>query len=162
MRKDKFGLFCVFMAAMLIFSGWAIGMDDDDGDGGGAKKKPAKKAPPPLEELTLTGTLSKTERTGKDDKVTVTYTLTDANGAKIRVPQPRKPRAKKGEQAPAVIDLEDFVDQQVVIEGKGRTTERGGKQSVTLVSVTSVKAMDGDAPAADNDAEGDMGGDDMW
>ncbi len=164
--KNRLGMFCAMMGGLLVVSGLAIGMDDDGEEA--PKKRPERKPPAPLEDLTLTGTLTKTEREGKDGKTRVTYTLTDAQGAKIRVPPPRAPRVKKGEEAPPpAIDLEDFVDQEVVVEGKGRVTERGGKKSVRLQSVTSVKAQDGDGPAdgdadGDEDMGGDMDGDDMW
>lgn len=126
-----------------------------------APKKKAKRAPKQkrpaaaMQEMTLTGTISKMEKKGKGDKVSVSYILTDAEGTKIRLPVPRAPKKKKGgEAAPAVINLADFVDQQVKVVGMGRETKRGDKKSIQLRTITTVEKLETPAAVAGDDAAG--------
>ena len=91
----------------------------EQGEGGGEEAKPKKerKPRPKPEELTLTGKLEKKETTKTKDgkeRTSVKYYLADAEGNKIRIPVPRAPKKKKGEEAaPAVINLDDHVDRNV-------------------------------------------------
>lgn len=140
------------------------GGDMGGGDGGapnGGKKekkggdKPAgeKKAAPQLEELTLTGKLTKTEKSMKDknggEKKMEVYSLECTDGAKVTIPPPK---AGKGGEAPAV-DLSAFADKNVelVAMGTKRSVKKGDKE-VTMYSVKEVKSVKeagggGDAPA---------------
>lgn len=109
------------------------------------KKKRAKKPTPPLEEMTVTGTITKSE-SKKGEKVRVKYILTDDAGKKITLPKPRKPKKKKGkaaegeaaEAAPAALNLDDFVDAKVTVVGKGFMKEKKGKKTIFLKQVLKV------------------------
>lgn len=113
------------------------------GEGDAPKKE--KKERKPLEEMTITGTITKIEKKGKGDKVSIRYVLTDETGNKIRLPKPRKPRKKKGkegeaapEAAPDAINLADFVDAKVTVVGQGYTKEKKGKKSIYLKKIVKI------------------------
>lgn len=125
-----------------------------------AKEKKVKKekkdaaAKPALEDLTITGVLSKSEEK-KGEKTTVKYVLTDGEGKKITIPA-----AKKGED----LKLDDYVNAAVVVTGTGMKTAKG----VTLKTVTKVEKAEGAADvkvfpeaAVEGGNEGGGGGEDM-
>ena len=117
-----------------------------------AKVKVAKEKQPkaPLEELTITGKISKVEKLGKvkpakdgqpetPAKMSTSYTLTLDDGVVVKLPAIKAPKAKKGEAAPAdVINLDDFVDADVTIVAKGTNAEKKGKMVVAIKEVITV------------------------
>jgi hypothetical protein len=105
----------------------------------GEAKPKAEKAVVELKDLVLTGKLTKKEADGK-----VSYVLTTADG-EVMIPAPK---AKK--DAAAVINLDNFVDQEVTVTGKGMEKEKDGKKKVMVKEVTNIekKAADEAAPAA--------------
>jgi len=123
--------------------------------GAPAAEKPAKKAEPVvLQDLTLTGRISKSEKTNKEGKTTISYVLIDANGKEIKLPIPKAPKAKKGEAAAPAIVLDVFVDKTATIMAKGtETTDKKGAKSVHVKEITNIllaapEAAPAVAPAA--------------
>lgn len=79
---------------------------------------------------------------GKEGKAAVTrYVLTDASGNKVKLP-----RGKASGDA-AAVKLEDYVDKDVTITGKGFSSERGGVKVTRLVEITKIDVVVA-APAA--------------
>lgn len=107
------------------------------------KEKKAKKPKAPLEDITISGTVSKVEKENKKGKVNVSYFLTDGEGNKIKLPAPKvrkKPKkSKPGEAPPPQINLEDYVDSQVTIEAKGFTKEKKGKVRTFVKKIVSIE-----------------------
>jgi len=142
-------MWLVLMAAGLMVGGvamaqdWGMGEADEGGDAGGGKKakkekkekkeKKAKAPKAPLQELTLEGKITKTEKKGK-----ASYVLTTADGAKVSL---KTPKAKKGAEAPA-INLEDYVDADVTLVGQGSQSEKKGKKQISLKTITSITKKD--------------------
>jgi len=158
------GMAAIALAVMMGFTAYA--QDDEmggGGDDGGAVKKEkkakgekgdkAEKPKPQLEDLTIEGTVTKKESKKTDKKtnqeVTITdYILTDAEGNEIKLPKPMPPKAKKGGEAadaPAAINLDDYVDKAVTVTGKGVTAQKGDKKVVQLKSITSIQVKAADA-----------------
>lgn len=151
-------------ASLALVAVLALGLSvrAEEGDGGGApggkkhNEKPGgeKKPAPQLEEMTLTGKLTKTEKTMKDknggEKKIEIYVLEESGGSKVNIPAPK---AKKGEQAPA-LDLSAFADKSVelVAMGTKRTIKKGDKDT-TMYMIKEVKSIKeaggGEAPKAE-------------
>lgn len=104
-------------------------------------------APVVLDDLTLTGKISKEETLVKGrDGVTETkvdvYFLTDEKGEKIALPADAKaPSVGRGETPPAPapeagFKLEGFVDADVKIMAKGQVIDRGGKKTTVAKIIT--------------------------
>lgn len=118
--------------------------EDGDGPKKEKKAKKAKKEQPQMEEMTITGKITKAEKKGKGDKVSVAYTLTDAAGNKISLPTPKAPKkGKKEGEAPAaeaaVINLEEFVDANVTLVGKGYSKEAKGKKRIYIKTIEKIE-----------------------
>ena len=93
-------------------------------------EKKAKKNRPAVElkELVLRGTVAKQEKERKGKKV-VTYQLQEQSGLKINLPKAKD------------IDLDEFVDREVTVTGKGTETEHKGKKVVTIKKITEVRPV---------------------
>lgn len=102
-----------------------------------APKIEKKRSPrPELKDLTVVGTLEKTEKQNKDGKSITRYTITGENGAtyNLRVP-PRKDLPGS--------NIPELVGTKVKIVGKGQE----GKHNVIAV-ISSIEKIDAAAPAA--------------
>lgn len=147
MKKEK-TMRIVMISGLVLFGICFInpvfaGEDGDAPKDAPKKEKKAKKEHPPMEEMTISGTITKTEKKSKKGDVRVRYLLTDDAGNKIFLPTPRKPRkkkGKKGEAAPeaATINFEDFVDAKVTVVGKGYTKEKKGKKYIHLKKIDKI------------------------
>lgn len=116
--------------------------------GGGAKPKGEHKQPA-LTDMTVSGTVSKEDRTNPNGKTFSHYVLTEASGAKVMLPG-GEPHARPGATAPATtFKLEEFVGKDVTITGKGFTMEREGKKITRLAEITKIDVtVPAAAPAA--------------
>jgi hypothetical protein len=93
----------------------------------GEKAEKKEKAPQPdLVDVTLTGKLSKKETTGKGDKKYTFFYLETSDGQNVRLNQTAL--GKK-----STIKLDDFVDANVTVRGKGYTKELKNKKKQTYV-----------------------------
>ena len=138
MKKMAFAL----MALSLVVSIPAVAKDKAHGQAGGAPaaEKPAKKAEPAVQmDLTITGTVSKSQKTDKKGNTTSSYVLTDPAGQVIKLPTPPAAKAKKGEAPVPAINLDDYVDKAVTIVAKGtETTDKAGAKTVHVKHIVSV------------------------
>ncbi len=91
------------------------------------KKAKVAKAKPELKELTLTGKITKKETVGKNEKKYQYFYLETSDGNKIRLTQ--KALGKKSK-----IKLDDFVNANVTVRGKGYEKELKNKKTQTYVS----------------------------
>ncbi len=114
----------VFLMPVVV----SLAQEEGKAKAGGEKRKGGE-----LKELTLTGKVTKEEKK-EGEKTRTVYTLTTADGVKVRLPTPKP--AKEGEQA---INLNDFVDQDVTVVGKGNESEKEGKKSIHLVTITKIE-----------------------
>lgn len=142
MKKNVF--LAVVFASFVVSAGYVMA---GEGKGKGEGKVKGDKAAVALEDITLTGKISKTEA-GKAG--VVHFVLTDAEGNKIKLPKAVSAKGGEGEGA-AVIKLEDFVDAQVEVVGKGRVEEKEGKKVTVLKSVSSVKKVEAKAEEVKKD-----------
>ena len=152
-------------ALIVALLGWAaVGFAQEGGKkgdkpAGGAKVEKAEKGEKggkqALEDIVVTGKLTKQEAKGREGKKPAEgataaapaahYVVTDANGQVINI-APQKPA--EGAAAPA-IDLEKYVGKQVTVTGKGRTHEpkkEGEAKKTYIVEVLRVDEVV--APAA--------------
>ncbi len=108
--------------------------------GAPAAEKPAKKAEPAaLPDVTLTGRISKLQKTDKKGRTTTSYVLVDPNGKEIKLPIPQAPKAKKGEVAVPAIILDAYVDRAVTVIAKAtETTDKTGAKSVHVKEIVNV------------------------
>ena len=91
-----------------------------------AKADKVAKAKPDLVDLTLTGKISKKETTGKNEKKYTYFYLETSDKQKIRLTQ--KALGKKSK-----IKLDDFVNANVTVRGKGFTKELKNKEKRTYL-----------------------------
>jgi hypothetical protein len=104
------------------------------------KAKAEVKVPAALQDIEVTGKIAKQEQKNKKGEAVVRYILTEADGTKIMLPKP-KAEKKEGAAAAAAINLDDFVDKDVKVKGKGvKATNPKGKEMVQLKEITSVEA----------------------
>ena len=97
------------------------------------KKAKVAKAKPELKELTLTGKVTKKETVGKNEKKYQYFYLETSDGNKIRLTQ--KALGKKSK-----IKLDDFVNTNVTVRGKGYEKELKNKKTQTYISeITAVE-----------------------
>ena len=102
------------------------------GDAAKAEKK-AKKPKPELKELTLTGKITKKETVGKNERKYQYFYLETSDGNKIRLTN--KALGKKSK-----IKLDDFVNANVTVRGKGYEKELKNKKTQTYIQqITAVE-----------------------
>lgn len=97
----------------------------------------AKPAAISMEKISLTGKLTKEEKTfkgkdGKDMKKAI-YTLTTSDGTVAHLPALKT--AKDGEEA---MDYDKYVDKDVTMTGEGMSREISGKKKVMFKSIASI------------------------
>lgn len=101
-----------------------------------------KPAPAPLQEITLTGKISKEEVADKKTGANVSkYFLTDAQGAKTVIPVSRPKVDKKTGVAEPVLNLDQYVGSDVKLLGMGSQADRKGKMVITIRSVKSIEKL---------------------
>ena len=106
----------------------------------GGKVK-CEKEKPALTDMTLAGKVTKEEKQGKEGKTIVHYILTDAAGSKVMLPGGGKHgKHHEGEQATSV-NLEEFINKDVTIVGKGFQKEKDGKKTTRLVEITKIDVV---------------------
>jgi len=100
-----------------------------------AKEKAAAGAKAELKEMTVVGTITKEEKTGKTGKAMTVYTLTDKDGAKVML--------HAGKKADSAANPADFVGQNVTVVGQGEEkTSAKGKKMVLIEKITSIKKVE--------------------
>jgi hypothetical protein len=144
-------LICAMTAAVFQFAALcSVVQAQETGTGGGkavGEKAAGEKERPAITDLTVSGKITKEEKQGREGKTIVHYVLTDAAGNKVMLPGNGKhnwgrhgdEKAGKDEQA-AAINLEEYVNKDVTIVGKGFQKEREGKKMTHLVSITKIEA----------------------
>ena len=140
----------VLMALSLVISMPAIAKDKKQNQWG--DRAVAKKAEQPvLEDITIVGTISKSQKQDKKGNVVTSYVLTDHASQVINLPIPHEAKAKKGEVSAPAINLDDYLDKTVTLVAKG--TESVSKKGIKMthiqkiVSVTAADAAPAAAPA---------------
>ena len=97
----------------------------------------AAKVEAPLQDLTLTGKITKEEKAGKEGKAAkVTYTLTTTDGVAYVLPE-----AKKAKEGAAAIKLDDNLNADVKVVAKGREMDKDGKKIVHVVEIVSIEKV---------------------
>jgi len=87
------------------------------------------------QDMTITGKLTKDAKAG--------FSIIEADGTVVKV---MTQKAAKESEA-AVVDLDKWVDKEVKLVGKGRTSTKAGKKMKIIKTVTSVEEA-AEAPAA--------------
>lgn len=107
--------------------------------GGKAKYEKEK---PTLTDMTVTGKVTKEEKQGKEGKTFIHYILTDSAGNKVvlREEGGKHGKHREGSQA-ASFNLEEFVNKDVTIVGKGFQKEKEGKKMTRLVEITKIDVV---------------------
>ena len=93
---------------------------------------------PTLADMTVTGKVTKTEMQTPDGSTIPRYILTDSGGNTVMLPWNHV--WPGGEQATSV-NLEDYVNKDVTIVGKGFQMERNGVKETCLVKITKIDVM---------------------
>ena len=132
-------------AAVLVALSSAVCVRAQAQEPGGGKAK-VEKEKPALTDMTLTGKVTKEEKQGKEGKTIIRYILTDTAGNTVMLPGGGKHgKHHEGEQAVSV-NLEEFVNKDVTIVGKGFQKEKEGKKMTRLVEITKIDAVATAAP----------------
>ena len=131
-------------------------------DGNAAPKAPKEpKVEAPLLDLTLAGKITKVQQQGKDGKNVDHYLLTTVASQVMELPIPHATKARKGEIAAPVINLDNYIDKTVSITAKGREVEKKGVKTTQIKEIVSIvietppadvpqaKVPPADAPPAD-------------
>ena len=104
-----------------------------------AAKAPKKELE--LQDLILTGKITREEGLGKNGMPVTHYFLTDASGNRIALPTPHA--KKKGAVEPAVITLDDYVDAYVTLTARGTRTDAAGRKGAkTTIDVRTITAIE--------------------
>ena len=110
-------------------------------DEGKARAVKSTRAKAELQEVNLTGKLTKVETKIKNGKVRTSYFLTDPDGKKSRV---QKPTAKKSSKNPS-INLNEFVGSDVTLVGMAVVRERksgkGVVKSTTIEKILTIEKI---------------------
>ena len=149
------------------------------------EKKQKRERPKPME-LTLSGTITKAEAAPKarpskkkedaeedaeaDEakekkaknapKPRVTYTLAATDGQKVMIPTPRPPRKKKGKDAgnaPAAINLDDYLNVPVTATVLGFQMKKGEKTMTRVIKVLKIEKQNIEEAGPDGAKDGDAG-----
>src|ERR1035437_459457 len=107
-------------------------------------KAKCEKDKPALTDMTVTGTVTKEEKQSKKGKTFVHYVLTDSTGNTVMLPGAGK-HGGRHEGTESVqstpVNLEEYVNKDVTIVGKGRQIEREGKTITRLVEITKIDVV---------------------
>jgi len=84
--------------------------------------------------------VSKVEKQNKKGEATTRYSLTDSQGNQIDLANKRAGKGRKGQVDVApVVNLDDYVDKNVVVTGQGATMDRKGAKATRMVKITKVE-----------------------
>jgi hypothetical protein len=128
---------CALVVAWVAPAVWA------EGEAEAPKAAPAKdaaaKVKPALDEISVSGTLEKAEKTvkGKDgaEKAVTVYSLKTADGSVVSLPPIPAAAAKAGA---AALNYDTFVGKTVEIKGMGKVMDKAGQKETKLMKVTSI------------------------
>lgn len=101
------------------------------------KEHKADMPKPELKEITVSGTVAKSEGQDKKGNPLVGFTLTTDDGTVVKLPKPAKPA--KG-AAPA-LNLADYVGAKVKVTGMGYEKEAKGKKVIGLQKITNIEKL---------------------
>ncbi len=136
------------LVALALFAGEmpVVCAQDEGAAEEGEKKEKKKKKRPALKEITLVGTIAKQEKAPKKEggEPVVTYLIEVADGAAVKLPKVKPPKKKAGEdgEAPAAINLEEYVDAKVTLVGMGMEKKKGDKTITMIKKITSVEKIE--------------------
>lgn len=139
----RIGTWCVVVGlAGLVTSAGALAQEHADTAAKDVqapeKTEKAKHAQPEvLQDVTVTGTIAKTQKQTKDGKMKDVFTLTDAAGTTLSLPTPHAPKGK-GVMSIPVFNLNDYVGKTVVVSGQGVEKEKKGVKRVSIRSITNI------------------------
>jgi len=102
-----------------------------------------KQKPEPIE-MTFTGKITKEERQDKEGKTRAHFILTDAAGTRVML----SGGWKHGDEKAASVNLEEYVNKDVTVTGKGFQRERDGKKWTRMVAITKIDVVVATPPAA--------------
>ena len=130
------------LAVTAILASPALGLlaRAQEGGGGKAGGQPQR---PDLVDMTFTGTITKDEMTGKEGQTMFRYILKDALGntvmlgGKDGVQRGAKRAGVKGE----AVNLDDYVNKEVTVTGKGfAVTQKNGGTLTRMAVITRIGA----------------------
>jgi len=101
-----------------------------------APKEPKVEAP--LLDLTFAGKITKVQQQGKDGKNVDHYLLTTVASQVMELPIPHATKARKGEIAAPVINLDDYVGKMVTVTAKGREVEKKDVKTTQIKEIVSI------------------------
>ena len=99
------------------------------------KKVIAKKPAPELTSLSISGKVGKKETKGKDGKIYTYYSVTTEDMGVIRLTKSALGKKSK-------VNLDDLVDAEVTIAGKGHETGKGDKKCFVLKKIEKIEKAD--------------------
>ena len=99
------------------------------------KKVIAKKPAPELETLNVSGKVGKKETKGKDGKTYTYYSVTTEDMGVIRLTKSALGKKSK-------VNLDDLVDTEVTIAGKGHKSGKGDKKRFVLKKIEKIEKAD--------------------
>ena len=133
-------LMCGMIAAVFQFAALcsvvqAQATTNCSGKAVGEKEKPA------LADMTLTGKVTKEEKQSKKGKTIVHYILTDTAGNTVMLPGGGKHGKHRKDKQAISVNLEEYVNKDVTIVGKGFQKEKEGKKITRLVEITKIDVV---------------------
>ena len=143
----------VVLALSVAVSAQLLAQDNAAGERPARGHKDKGGEPEVLQDITLTGTVTKADREGRNGKTMTVYTLTDKDGKTTHLPAPGDRGAKAGEGAAPAVNIDAFVGKTVTIAAKGSEVERNGakrthiREIVTITEVAAAPAAAAPAPA---------------
>ena len=128
----------LFVLGICCFTAFSVNAEEGDAP---KKAKKEKKEKAPMVDISLTGKISKVERKGKGDKVSVAYTLTDAEGNKYSLPSAAKKSKKEAEGEEAPVNYDEFLDVNVKVQAQGYEKTVKEKKSIQIKKVVSIEKV---------------------
>ncbi|MFP6900625.1 MAG: hypothetical protein VCA36_06755 [Opitutales bacterium] len=99
------------------------------------KKITAKKPVPELTDLNISGKVGKKVTKGKDGKIYTYYSVTTEDMGVIRLTKTALGKKSK-------VNLDDLVDAEVTIIGKGHKTGKGKKKRIVLKKIEKIEKVE--------------------
>ena len=99
------------------------------------KKVTAKKPAPELTDVNISGKVGKKETKGKDGKIYTYYSVTTEDMGVIRLTKSALGKKSK-------VNLDDLVDAEVTIIGKGHKTGKGKKKRIVLKKIEKIEKVE--------------------